>query len=122
MGTVNDSSDVVTGYALVNGRRTVYIPVTKRADASTLDVVRRVKANLPQMQALIPEDIKIGFQFDQSVYVTNALRSLLTEGGLVAILTGLMVWLVLRDLPKALLVITNIPFSSHAAIARLLLA
>src|SRR5215510_5057459 len=42
IATVNDSSDVATGYALVNGRRTVYIPVTKRSDASTLDVVQRV--------------------------------------------------------------------------------
>src|ERR1700692_3895344 len=39
IGTVEDSSDIVTGYAEVNGRRTVYIPVTKRADASTLAVV-----------------------------------------------------------------------------------
>src|SRR5213079_780375 len=46
IGTVNDSSDILTGYALVNGRRTVYIPVTKRADASTLDVVTRVKREI----------------------------------------------------------------------------
>src|SRR5438105_5219582 len=42
---VLDGSDIVTSYALVNGRRTVYIPVTKRADASTLSVVNLVKAN-----------------------------------------------------------------------------
>ncbi len=33
LGRVEDSSDIDTGYALINGRRTVYIPVTKRADA-----------------------------------------------------------------------------------------
>ena len=44
VGAVVDGSDIVTGYALVNGRRTVYIPVTKRADASTLSVVNLVKA------------------------------------------------------------------------------
>src|SRR3954467_7197362 len=43
IATVQDASDIVTCYALVNGRRTVYIPVTKRADASTLAVVNRVK-------------------------------------------------------------------------------
>ena len=37
IGTVEDAADIQTGYALVNGRRTVYIPVTKRADASTLE-------------------------------------------------------------------------------------
>jgi multidrug efflux pump subunit AcrB len=64
IGTVEDSSDILTGYALVNSRRTVYIPVTKWADASTLEVVNRVKAALPRMQELIPEDMKISFEFD----------------------------------------------------------
>ena len=41
VGSVSDSTDIPTGYALVNGRRAVYIPVTKRADASTLSVVQR---------------------------------------------------------------------------------
>ena len=51
VGIVEDGADIPTGYALVNGRRTVYIPVTKRADASTLAVVRLVKSEL----AAIPE-------------------------------------------------------------------
>src|ERR1700730_13877796 len=46
VGSVEDGADIQTGYALVDGRRTVYIPVTKRADASTLAVVQAVKANL----------------------------------------------------------------------------
>jgi multidrug efflux pump subunit AcrB len=33
IATIEDSTDIPTGFALVNGRRTVYIPVTKRADA-----------------------------------------------------------------------------------------
>ena len=49
VGTVVDGSDIVTSYALVNGRRTVYIPVTKRADASTLSVVNLVKQNLAEV-------------------------------------------------------------------------
>src|SRR5213593_344055 len=47
LGEVKDASDIITCYALVNGRRTVYIPVTKRADASTLSVVNLVRENLP---------------------------------------------------------------------------
>ena len=38
IGSVDDFSDIETGFANVNGRHTVYIPVTKRADASTLSV------------------------------------------------------------------------------------
>jgi len=119
IGTVNDSSDLLTGYALVNGRRTVYIPVTKRSDASTLEVVDRVKQAIPRMQSLIPEDIKIDFAFDQSVYVAHALRGLLLEGALGALLTGLVVWLFLRDLRSAAIVVVTIPFALLGALVGL---
>ncbi|MGN6291308.1 MAG: efflux RND transporter permease subunit [Chitinophagaceae bacterium] len=111
IATVALGSDVTTSYALINGKRSVYIPVTKRADASTWDVVQRVKAALPDMQAAIPEDIRVSYEFDQSGYVINALKSLLFEGGLGAILTGLMVLLFLRDRRGALIVVLTIPLA-----------
>ncbi|HKA22071.1 MAG TPA: efflux RND transporter permease subunit [Blastocatellia bacterium] len=122
VGTVENGSDILTGYALVNGRRTVYIPVTKRADASTLDVVNRVKAELPRMQSLLPDDIKVTFEFDQSTYVKNSIRGLIVEGALGAILTGLMVLLFLRDVRSALIVVTTIPFALLAALVGLWLS
>jgi multidrug efflux pump subunit AcrB len=111
VGTVEDSSDIITGYAEVNGRRTVYIPVTKRADASTLSVVNEVKANLAQFQSVVPPDIKIDYEFDQSSYVRNSLLSVVREGLLGALLTGLVVLLFLRNWRSALIVVTTIPFA-----------
>src|SRR5207237_4056789 len=61
IGYVVDATDVPTGYGLVNGKRSVYILVTKRADASTLSVVNEVKAKLPSMQAAAGGDIKVRF-------------------------------------------------------------
>jgi multidrug efflux pump subunit AcrB len=115
IATVSMGADVTTSYALVNGKRSVYIPVTKRADASTWDVVQRVKAALPDMQAAIPADIKVRYEFDQSGYVINSLKSLLFEGGLGAVLTGLMVLLFLGDRRSALIVIMTIPLALLAA-------
>src|SRR5262245_49345657 len=43
IATIEDSTDVIVGYAHVDGRRTVYIPVTKRSDASTLALVRSIR-------------------------------------------------------------------------------
>ncbi|PSL33358.1 efflux RND transporter permease subunit [Chitinophaga ginsengisoli] len=111
IATVSMGSDVTTSYALVNGKRAVYIPVTKRADASTWDVVQRVKAALPDMQAAIPSDIKVTYAFDQSGYVINSLKSLLFEGGIGALLTGLMVLLFLGDRRSALIVVMTIPLA-----------
>ena len=46
VGTVADATDIPVGYALVNGRKSVYLPVVKQASASTLTVVNAVKENL----------------------------------------------------------------------------
>ena len=119
LATVSDGSDIVTSYALVNGRRTVYIPVTKRADASTLEVVRLVKANMEKFQAAVPADITVSYEFDQSRYVTSAISSLLAEGLLGALLTGVMVLLFLRDWRSALIVVINIPVALLGAVLAL---
>jgi multidrug efflux pump subunit AcrB len=119
VGYVEDSSDVLTSYALVNGKRSVYIPVTKRADASTLAVVQLVKAELPRMRAAIPEDIHVDLAFDQSGYVTNAIGSLSTEGVMGALLAGLMVLLFLRHFRSSIIVILTIPLALLAAVVAL---
>ncbi len=116
---VRDASDIITSYALVNGRRTVYIPVTKRSDASTLSVVNLVKKNIPRFQSVVPGDVKVSYEFDQSPYVTRAIAGLTLEGALGALLTGLMVLLFLRDWRSALIVVINIPLSLMGAVLAL---
>jgi multidrug efflux pump subunit AcrB len=119
VGTVQDATDIPTGYALANGRRAVYILVTKRADASTLAVVNNVKAALPGMQAVLPPDISVGFEFDQSPTVTRSIRTVVTEGLMGAALTGLMVLLFLRDWRSVIVVVLNIPFALCGALVGL---
>src|SRR5258707_2207271 len=111
VATVEDGSDIATGYALVNGKRTVYIPVTKRADASTLEVVRLVKTNLAKFQAVLPDDVKVSYEFDQSPYVLRGINGLTLEGSLGALLTGLMGLLFLRDWRSRFGVVGTIPLS-----------
>jgi multidrug efflux pump subunit AcrB len=108
---VTDAADITVDYALINGKRSVYIPVVKTADASTWTVVQTLKSKLPEMQSLLPDNIKISYEFDQSVFVVNAVKSLITEGSLGALLTGLMVLLFLRDLRSSLIVVITIPVS-----------
>jgi len=116
LATVEDAADVTTGYALVNGKRSVYINVAKSADASTWEVVQNLKKALPRLQAQLPEDVKLSYEFDQSTYVINSVKSLLTEGAIGAILTGLMVLMFLGDARGALIVILTIPTSIISAV------
>lgn len=119
VASVEDAADVTVGYALVDGKRSVYIPLTKTSDASTMSVVRALKAKMPEMQSLLPDYVELKYVFDQSVYVTNAVESLGTEGLIGALLTGLVVLLFLGDLRSSLVVIITIPTSLLVAILAL---
>lgn len=116
IATIESGTDIITGYAHVNGKRTVYIPVTKRADASTLRVLERVRKALPDMRRLVPEDVAISLEFDQSSFVAAAIDNLVKEGLLGALLTGVTVLLFLRDWRGALIVVTTIPVALLAAL------
>jgi multidrug efflux pump subunit AcrB len=119
IGTIESASDILTAYAHVNGKRTVYIPVTKRADASTLAVISAVKAAIPDFKKAAPDDVDVRLEFDQSPYVTNSIRGLIIEGLLGAVLTGLMVLIFLRDWRSAFIVVASIPFALLAAVVLL---
>ncbi|MGJ1362093.1 efflux RND transporter permease subunit [Sphingobacterium spiritivorum] len=116
VATVKDGADITTGYALIDGKRSVYINIAKSGNASTYDVVRNLKKAIPNIQRNLPEGVSISYEFDQSVYVINAVKSLVVEGVLGALLTGLMVLLFLRDRRAALIVILTIPISIIAGV------
>jgi multidrug efflux pump subunit AcrB len=116
IGSIKDSSDILAGYALFQGRRTVYIPAVKRSDASTVSVVDALTATLPRMQAVLPQDVKISYEFDQSKYVREAINDVFHEGLLGTILPGLMILIFLRDLRSTAIVVTTIPLSLMSSI------
>lgn len=111
IATVEDAADVTTGYAVINGKRSVYLPVIKKADASTLKVVDNLKKALPMLKESLPDDVKIDYVFDQSIYIERSIKNLIHEGVLGAILTGLVVLLFLGDKRGALIVVLTIPIS-----------
>ena len=122
VASVADASDITVDYALINGKRSIYLPIVKTADASTWTVVQSLKSKLPEMQSLLPDDVNISYEFDQSVFVINAVKSLMTEGILGAILTGLMVLLFLKDWRSSLVVVITIPVAILSSVLFLNLA
>ena len=122
IGTISDSADAPAGYALVNGRRAVYILANKRAEASTLSVIQQIKTAIPKMKEALGADgegIDVRFEFDQSPFVTRAVWSVVSEGLLGAVLVGLMILLFLRDWRSALVVVLNIPLAIGCSIVAL---
>ncbi len=121
VASVDDGADQTFGYALINGKRSVYLPIIKKADASTLDAVQNLKAALPKLKSLLPEDVNIRYEFDQSVYIERSLSNLIHEGVLGAVFTGLMILLFLGDTRGAVIVVLTIPIAILTAVSVLYL-
>src|SRR5262245_42388588 len=111
VATVADATDVNYGYALVDGRKSVYMPVIKKNTASTLQVVSDVHKAMPVFESVLPEDVEVSFAFDESPTVVTAVKNVATEGLIGAGLTGLMILLFLRDWRSVLVVVFNIPMA-----------
>jgi multidrug efflux pump subunit AcrB len=113
---VRDGSGIPKTKIRVDGHPAVLITILKNGGASTLDVVAAVKAKLPQIQGLLPPDVKIRLLLDQSVFVQSAMSGVVREAVIAACLTGLMILLFLGSWRSTLVVAISIPLSILASI------
>ena len=82
VATIEDTTDINYGCALVNGRKSIYIPVVKKDTASTLTVVRQIHDALRLFKSAVPEDVDVRYEFDESPTVRAAIKSVATEGAI----------------------------------------
>jgi multidrug efflux pump subunit AcrB len=111
VATIRDDTDITYGYALVNGKKSVYLPIIKKDTGSTLTVVSDVHKSMQLFRDAVPKDVSVSFQFDESPTVVAAVESVATEGLIGACLTGLMILLFLRDWRSVIVVVSNIPLA-----------
>jgi multidrug efflux pump subunit AcrB len=120
---LHDVAHVRDGWAVqqnvvhADGKRSVLLTIIKNGDASTLDVVNRVKAALPAIQHAAPPGMKISLLFDQSVFVQSAINSVLREGAIAAGLTALMILIFLGSWRSTIVVMISIPLSILTSLA-----
>src|SRR5256885_7225723 len=108
---VRDGFAVQTNIVAENRTRAALLTVLKSAEASTLDIIKRVKEALPRVQATLPKELKITELFDQSIFVRASINGVLKEGVIAACLTALMILLFLGSWRSTLVVATSIPLS-----------
>jgi multidrug efflux pump subunit AcrB len=111
LGYVRDGSAVQQNVVRADGRRSVLLSVIKNGNASTVDVVREVKKALKVARASAPPGMEIKELFDQSVFVSASVDSVLREGAIAAGLTALMILLFLGSWRSTLVVMISIPLS-----------
>ena len=108
---VRDGFSPQTNIVLNNGQRGVLMSIYKTGNASTLDIVDRVKAMLAAYQSSLPEGLHITQFFDQSLFVRAAIQGVLREALIAACLTAVMILLFLGNWKSTLIIAISIPLS-----------
>jgi multidrug efflux pump subunit AcrB len=111
VATVRDGFSVQTNMVRTNGTRGALLVILRNGQASTLDIVNKVKAVLPRIEAAMPAGLVVRQLFDQSVFVRASINGVVREAAIAALLTGLMILLFLGSWRSTVIVCISIPLS-----------
>ena len=100
-----------------DGIRGVLLTIMKSGTASTLDVVRRVKAEIPRILSGLPPEMEVKEFADQSLFVTAAIDGVIREGAIAAVLTAIMILLFIGSWRSTVIIALSIPLAVLASIA-----
>lgn len=113
---IRDGFQPQTNIVRHDGQRAVLASILKYGSTSTLDIVRRVKDELPRIKAGLPEELEVQTALDQSLFVRAAVDGVLHEAVLAACLTALMILLFLGSWRSTFIVALSIPLSILASL------
>jgi CzcA family heavy metal efflux pump len=108
---VSDGFSPQTNAVRLDGKRGALMTILKAGDASTIDVVRDVKAKLPRIATTLPPELKVQPLADQSTFVMAAVTGVIYEAIIAACLTGIMILIFLGSWRSTLIIAISIPLS-----------
>jgi multidrug efflux pump subunit AcrB len=116
IGHAEDSYAIQTSRVHIDNRREVYVPIYRQQGASSLAVAKAVHDRVKDMEALLPAGTKLAFVMDQTIYVQEAIHSLIEEGVFGAILVSIMILIFLGSFRMTMIATMSIPLAILCAI------
>ena len=111
IGHAVDGSYLQYNIVRVDGQRSVYVPVQKQGgDSNTIAVVEGIRRSIKTLRD-IPASLHTHVVFDQSVFVKDAISTVLREGGIGVVLTAVMILLFLGSGRATIAIFLSIPLS-----------
>jgi multidrug efflux pump subunit AcrB len=108
---VRDGSSPQTNIVRVNGKRAVMMSVMKTGSASTLAIIRDVRAKLDQIKDQLPRQLRVDPLSDQSIFVRGAINGVVREAIIAACLTAIMILVFLGSWRSTIIIAVSIPLS-----------
>ena len=114
---VRDGSPPQTNIVRVDGRRAILMNILKVGSASTLEIIDGVRSKIDGMRGQLPEQLKISALSDQGIFVRGAIKGVVREGIIAAVLTGVMILVFLGSWRSTLIIAVSIPLSILCSLA-----
>jgi HAE1 family hydrophobic/amphiphilic exporter-1 len=114
---LKDVAEVVESYENVftlassNGERSIAIAVLRQPNANTVEVVKSVKALIPELQKQMPESIKLQVANDRSLSIIEAIHDVNITLALTVLLVVLVIFLFLKHAAATLIPSISLPIS-----------
>jgi multidrug efflux pump subunit AcrB len=119
VATVRDGNPPQTNIVHVDGNRSVLMMVLKAGSISTLDIIAGIKQKVIDFKDSLPDNLKVGFVGDQSLFVRGAISGVIREGIIAALLTSVMILLFLGSWRSTIIIATSIPLAVFGSIIML---
>jgi multidrug efflux pump subunit AcrB len=119
VATVRDGNPPQTNIVHVNGNRSVLMMVLKAGYISTLDIIAGIKQKVVDFKDALPDNLKVGFVGDQSLFVRGAISGVIREGVIAALLTSVMILLFLGSWRSTIIIATSIPLAVFGSVIML---
>ena len=111
VGKAVDGSYLQYNIVRVDGQKSVYVGVQKQGgNTNTIAVVNGIRKAILSLRD-IPSQLKASVVFDQSVFVKQAISTVLREGGIGVFLTGLMILIFLGSFRATVAIFLSLPIS-----------
>ncbi|MGW8321816.1 MAG: efflux RND transporter permease subunit, partial [Thermodesulfobacteriota bacterium] len=108
---VIDGKEDLRTVARFNGVPTIGLGIQKQSGTNTVEIARRVKAELEEMQKTVPEGIHMEIAFDSSEFVEASMDGVQVDILFGVLLTSLIMFLFLRNVRVTLISVVAIPIS-----------
>ncbi|MGZ7042620.1 MAG: efflux RND transporter permease subunit, partial [Thermoanaerobaculia bacterium] len=123
---LGDVADVVLGAETYdqevsfNGETAVFVGIYVLPNANTLDVMKRVRQAMPDIQAQLPAGMKAGVPYDATEYIQSSINEVLKTLSETLLIVILVIFLFLGSMRAVIIPVVAIPISLIGAVLLML--
>jgi multidrug efflux pump len=105
-----------------NGEAATFMGVWVLPTANSLEVIKQVRATIPEIRAQLPAGMKVGIPYDSTAYIEDAIKEVMSTLTETLIIVVIVIFLFLGSFRSVLIPVIAIPISLIGAVALMLAA